>query len=140
MLLNEHSIQFKIMLLCAWILPYVLLLVATRNWRDWAEMLFTSMTSAILFSLSFMTLWVSLSDFFFFNKGLQSVPRILLGTLPGMIILFPGLVLIIALTSLCAIITRKNLPLVLALGIACLFAHALYLANVVIRLMAINFL
>src|ERR1700716_2066370 len=100
MLFNEHSIQFKIMLVCAWVLPYVLLLVATRNWRDWAEMLFTSMTSVILFSLSFMTLWVSLSDFFYFNKGLQSVPRIPLGTLPGMISLFPGLVLIIALTSL----------------------------------------
>jgi hypothetical protein len=139
MLFNEHSIQFKTMLVCAWVLPYVLLLVATRNWRDWAEMLFTSMTSVILFSLSFMTLWVSLSDFFYFNKGLQSVPRIPLGTLPGMISLFPGLVLIIALTSLCAI-TRKNLPLLLALGIACLFAHSLYLANVVIRLMAIDFL
>jgi hypothetical protein len=113
--LSGHSLQA--VLVCIWIFPYACLLIWTRNWERWVEKLFASITSAVLFLISFVAFW-----------------KLIVSSLPMTATIFFGLVAVIILTALAAVVKKRNWNLAFHLGLVCCIFHVFYFIAIVFLL------
>ncbi len=76
MIFGERSLDFKIALLVIWAWPYLFLAFLTRDLKLWAEELLGSGRAIVMFSLSFVFLFVFFVDYaniFRFHMGAARV-------------------------------------------------------------------
>jgi len=131
MLFNEHSIQFKIALLSIWIFPFLVLAVLTRDWLLWFASIVSSVSAVLLFALSFLLFMAIGIDFVNSSKMHMSTAEILRLSFVGTVVFFPGLVLVIVLTTLAAIF-KPEFPNILAVGCLAFLFHLIYIASVIV--------
>jgi hypothetical protein len=130
MLLSSHSLEFKAVLICAWIFPYVFVALQKRNWVKWAEGILTSITSVFLFVVSFIVILLIHTDFWRYQKGFETLPDIFAGGIVPIMIIFPGLTIIISMTFMAALL-KRSFTATIAFGGFAIIGHVLYPVSIV---------
>jgi hypothetical protein len=132
MLLNAHSIEYKVVLVSIWSFPFLVLAVLTRDFFLWCTRLVSSVTAVFLFALSFLLFMIIIMTDFEHGYGMHmSTQEILQRAFYGTVFFFPGLVLVILLGALAAIF-KPDFPNVLGVGLLAMVFHLLYLWSVVV--------
>jgi hypothetical protein len=100
MILHESSREIQIAMVALWLAPYVIIAASTRSLESFGITLFRSVLSPILFALTFICLWLLISDFRGLSKGIWSLREMLAWSLTSSFILFSGPILVTVATTL----------------------------------------
>jgi hypothetical protein len=132
MLLDSHSIGFKIAMVVIWILPYLALAILTRDWFEWIKKLYWSTASAVLFSCSLILFMLLFADFDPVTRMNWPIMKVLLRSLFFIVIYVPGLVVIV-LMSLPMMAFRPSDQKIGCLAAISTPFHVLYFVNILMR-------
>ena len=130
---NSNELRALLVAICA--LPYATLAISTRSFRLWVRQLFKSVYSLILFTLTFIFIWLLFADFGGVARGGWTLGEALHWSLTGVSVLFIGLVVVIILTALNALF-RPTFPLDIVIAWFTALFHILFLYNLIVALFA----
>ena len=131
MLFNEFSIQFKVALVTIWIFPFLVLAALTRDWLLWLTKIVCSWTAVLLFASAFVLLMAVTTNYESLRKMNMSLQEMVSSSFFGVVVFFPGLILVIVLGTLAAIF-RPGVPNIFLVGLFALLFHVFYLMSVII--------
>jgi len=131
MLFNEFSIQFKVALVTIWIFPFLVLAALTRDWLLWLTKIVCSWTAVPLLASAFVLLMAVTTNYESLRKMNMSLQEMVSSSFFGVVVFFPGLILVIVLGTLAAIF-RPGLPNIFLVGLFALLFHVFYLMSVII--------
>jgi len=130
MLFSSHSIQFKLLLLLLWAIPYAVLFLRTPNGQLFLRNLFASGLSLLLFFSSFVLLGLLITDFHLHESAYYPPEQILTNTVYAIVFIFPGIPLILFFGAL-TVSLKPQFPNNMILYLLSGLAHLLYFIGIV---------